>query len=170
MYSWPAISAGLAQLEKTALSGQAQGFRVEKTVTGLAPRGHRGIAEKAQNQPSRRTGALDEEDPTVYRCTWPCFSKHLRSCILEQDTSVAKEICDETSCRRWLYLSPQNLLAKVGWRQLSLTIEWKPGTELDWAAQTESGELERMPIMGKQMKICQHSGSQGQYWLDKVCI
>lgn len=34
-------------------------------MIGLAPREHRGLAEKAQNQPFRRTGALGEEDQPV---------------------------------------------------------------------------------------------------------
>lgn len=145
-HSWPSITAEFAQLKKTALSGQARGFRAENQdvdwigIMGTQ-RNHWEGSESTllQNWRSGWRGstcaltiALRDPDPTVYCCTWWCFSKHLQSCMLEQDASAAKKICDEISCPKWLYLSPKHLLARVRWCQFSQTIEWKLGTELDW--------------------------------------
>lgn len=142
MYSWPSISAEFAQLgafrTDTGLQSRESGLWLDW---------HHGNTEESLRRlrinPSAELALwVKRINPCSYCCFWRPRSHHLPlylAVFLQAsselhpgaDTSAVKEICDEISCRTWLYLSPKkNLLAKVRWYQFSQTIERGQGQNM----------------------------------------
>lgn len=162
MYSWPSISAEFAQL-----GAFRTGTGLQSRESGLWLDWHHGNTEESLRRlrinPSAELALwVKRINPCSYCCFWRPRSHHLPlylAVFLQAsselhpgaDTSAAKEICDEISCRTWLYLSPKKPACQSLVVPVFTDNRKRPGTEHDWGAQTESGELEKMSITGKQM-------------------